>query len=143
MQTNHSHRSSLFLFELMIAILFFILAATFSIRLLVKSNTIETENVDRNHAVTCAVSIAEILRSETQPMDILSKQYPLSSCDTSHCSIYYDDTWTPCSESDAIYRLDLNIENKNDIQTGSIFIYKDKTILYSLTVKKHQVREAS
>ena len=61
-QTRHS---SMFLLELMIAILFFCLAATVCIRLIVKSHIISQKTQNLNMALNQVTTAAEIFKSET------------------------------------------------------------------------------
>lgn len=55
---KHS-KSSLFLMELILALLFFSLASTVCIRLFVKAHTISTDTQDLNYAVTQSQNLAE------------------------------------------------------------------------------------
>lgn len=143
MQTHQTHRSSLFLFELMIAILFFILSATVCICLFVKSHTLESENIDRNHAVSSAISVAEIIRTQSDPYSLLKKEYPLGSCSDSEYLIYYDASWSPCSASESVFILELHTTQSDNFFVGFIDLYKDNDILYSLSIKKYLGEEAS
>lgn len=138
MQTQQTHHSSLFLFELMIALLLFILAATICVRLFVKSHTLEIENQELNHAVSNAISVAEMIRSTENPLPFLQEEYPLGSCNNSGYVIYYDSTWTPCSASVGVYFIELQVKKQDDFLLGFIDIYKYDNILYSLTIKKYQ-----
>ena len=140
MQTKQTHHSSLFLFELMIALLFFILAATICIRLFVKSHTLEMINQERNHAVSNAITVAEMIRSTENPLPFLQKEYPLGSCNNSGYIVYYDSTWTPCSASVGVYFMELQLKIQDDFLLGFIDLYKSDHILYSLTIKKDQDR---
>ena len=76
MNKQPTRRSSLFLMELIIAILFFSLASTVCVRIFVKSHTLEQESIQLNHAVLAASSVAEIFRNQENPFEILEKQYP-------------------------------------------------------------------
>ena len=55
---KHS-KSSLFLMELIIALLFFSLASTVCIRLFVKAHSLSAQTVDQNYAVNYAQNMAE------------------------------------------------------------------------------------
>ena len=56
---KHS-KSSLFLMELIIALLFFSLASTVCIRLFVNAHSLSAETVDQNYAVNYAQNMAEV-----------------------------------------------------------------------------------
>ena len=64
---NPAKRSSLFLMELMIAILFFSLASAVCVQLFVKSHLLTREAADLNQAVSQAQSAAEVIRTTAVP----------------------------------------------------------------------------
>ena len=143
MHIQPTRRSSLFLLELMIAILFFSLSAAVCVRFFVKSHTLETQSMDLNHAVTAATSAAEILRSAEDPYNRLLKLFPSGDLGEDTFQIYYDFDWNPCTASKAAYRLILKTEYTESFLTGSIQVYKNKTSLYTLTIEKYLTKEAS
>lgn len=59
MNTRNSSKSGLFLMELILAILFFCVAAAICVELFVTSHQLSSQSVSLNHAVTTAESIAE------------------------------------------------------------------------------------
>ena len=122
MRIRPSRRSSLFLLELLFAILFFILASTICVRLFVKSHTIETEASDLNHAVNCASSVAELLQAGH--MD--------------SCTIFYDENWAETTAEDACYRLVLETSLEDSFLFGNIRISKSDRLLYELDVKYYR-----
>ena len=143
MQPQPSRRSSLFLLELIIAIMFFILASTVCVRLFVKSHTLENKSTEQNHAINSAVSIAEVFRNQSDPVLFLQNQFPLGSKNTSDFSIYYDNDWLPCSSSESQYISRIHIEYEGNFSIGHINIYKGNHVLYSLIVKKYIPKEVS
>ncbi len=58
---NKSSRSSLFLMELIMSILFFSLAAAVCVQLFVQSHTLSKSSVELNHAVVECESLAELI----------------------------------------------------------------------------------
>ena len=76
MQRKPAKRSSLFLLELIIAILFFCLASAVCVRFFVRSHVMEQETTELNLAVDQAVSAAEILRSGQDIAACLKDYYP-------------------------------------------------------------------
>ena len=141
MNGQPTRRSSLFLMELIVAILFFILAASVCVHLFVKSHTLESESIDLNHAVSAAASVAEILRNEEDPDAFLAQFYSDGVAAENSFSIYYDKNWTPCSSAEAIYTLKLETETANSFLTGKITVLEDADSLYQLTVKKYLEKE--
>lgn len=101
---KHS-RSSLFLMELMIAILFFALAGTICIQLFVKSHLISKESVNQNHAVTHAQNLAEGYLGLDGDITALSGLFPLSQVDNDNMRITlsFDKNWRAVSGDGAVY----------------------------------------
>ena len=142
MNTRPTKRSSLFLLELIIAILFFSLAATVCVRLFIKSHILERDTLDTNHAVTSATSVAEIIQHQEDPFKYLSIYYSDSIQTTDSFFIYYDENWNPCTKQQAVYQLLLKTNIADSLFTGHIQVTKDSDSLYQLTIKKHIVSEA-
>lgn len=107
---KHS-RSSLFLMELIIAILFFSLASAVCIRLFVKSHLVSESTVNQNHAITHAQNMAEVWLSVDGSPVLLSDFFPAASvshvprgthsnstCDTENAcyELLFDADWNPC-----------------------------------------------
>ena len=141
MQTQNSRRSSLFLLELMIAILFFIIASSICVRLFVKSHALEQSSRDLDASVREAVSVAEILRSQDDPFSVLETVYPLGISEKDQFIIYYNKNWAPCTESDGSYHLELNTKMDTSFLTGTINVYQEESLLYSLSVEKYIPKE--
>ncbi len=107
---KHS-RSSLFLMELIIAILFFSLASAVCIRLFVKSHLVSESTVNQNHAITHAQNMAEVWLSVDGDPVLLSDFFPTvsgshaphrthsTSADVAENACYellFDADWNPC-----------------------------------------------
>lgn len=138
MQLKPSRRSSLFLMELIISILLFSLASAFCVRIFVKSHTIETESATLDHAVTAATSVAEILRIQDDPSGLLKECYPEADFDDNNITIYFDQTWLPCSHTDSVYTLHLTMTHQDHFLNGDIQVSEHEDILYTLTVKTYK-----
>ncbi len=78
MKTAPSRRSSLFLLELMIAILFFCLCSAVCVRLFVQSHIISENTQNLSMAMNQTSSFAEIYRTEDDYFSVL-KQIHLQS----------------------------------------------------------------
>lgn len=147
MQRKPAKRSSLFLLELIIAILFFCLASAVCVRFFVRSHVMEQETTELNFAVDQTVSVAEILRSGQDVLACLKEQYPtiVSDDDGKYHTIYFDQEWKPCREDEAVYFLSLLYEEEDGIVTGNISVYahRKKEPLYTLEVEKYLQKEAS
>lgn len=147
MQRKPAKRSSLFLLELIIAILFFCLASAVCVRFFVRSHVMEQETTELNHAVDQAVSVAEILRSGQDIPACLKEQYPdIVSANDSDCyTICFDQEWAPCREEGSVYSLSLLYKEENGFVTGdiSVFAHRQKDAIYTLEVEKYLQKEAS
>ena len=77
-QYRHS-KSSLFLMEIILNILFFSILATFCVQIFFKGYQLSENTKKLHQAVTACVSIAEICQSTDSPKEALSSIYPESS----------------------------------------------------------------
>lgn len=141
MEKQPVRRSSLFLLELMISILFFSLASALCMLLFAKANSLERRSADLNHAVNACTSVAEILKTEDDVLSSLSEIYPDSSMDKNIFFVYYDKDWIPCTSENAEFILQLMLSKSGNLLSGDIQISKKEAIIYSLTVKKHLTME--
>lgn len=92
---KHS-KSSLFLMELILALLFFSLASTVCIRLFVKSHTISTNTQDLNYAVTQSQNLAESFIGFDGDMQAMKSLFETSklNADNSLLTVYEGDYYS-------------------------------------------------
>lgn len=141
MNQQPTRRSSLFLMELIIAILFFSLAATVCVRFFVKSYTLEQESQKLNHAVNAATSVAEIFRNQEQTFSLLAEEYPHGEqAENTYC-IYYDINWSLCDSPNAVYKVLLQTTETDTFIIGDITVTDHENTLYHLTIKKYIEKE--
>lgn len=140
---KHS-RSSLFLMEMILAILFFSLASAVCIQLFAKSHTLSKLTINQNHALIQTQNLAEGFLAAEGDLEEISSLFPLSDLDEKSNSItlYFDDDWNPVETESAAFQAVLT--ESSLVQDGlisadiSVTEYKqDKTLLYSLQVKQH------
>ena len=139
-----TRRSTLFLMELMMAILLFSLAATVCVQVFVKSHTLEKESTDLSHAVFASSSVAEIFRNSDDYTVLLKKEFPLAKSDERSLQIFYDKEWEPVAESEAEYQLLFVTDRDTDLVTGRITVSSisaDVSAIYELQVNKYVPRE--
>lgn len=110
MKRTPMRRSSLFLFECIIAILFFLLAATVCVRLFAQSYQTSQESQNLTMAVQITSSYVEKFRAGTT--------FP------TEMEIYYDDTWNKCDKAEAIHTLTITMTEKEDMIFGQ-FVMDD------------------
>ena len=137
MNKQPTRRSSLFLMELIIAILFFSLASTVCVRIFVKSNTLEQESIRLNHAVSAASSVAEIFRNQENPFEILEKQYPDGMKDDNHYKFFYNKDWSLCNKNEAIYTVIADFTKDGSFESADIQVVSSEQCIYDLSVKKY------
>ena len=141
MHVKPARRSSLFLMELLIAILFFSLSAAVCVRIFVKSYTLELESADLNYAVNASTSVAEILRHHETPVEYLKTTYPLADFNKNSICIYYDTDWQPSTMENCTYMLELTLNESTTCVIGQIDVFKADQVLYTLTIEKHRGME--
>ena len=142
MNKQPSRRSSLFLMELIIAILFFSLASTVCVRIFVKSHTLEEESIQLNHAVSAASSVAEIFRNQNNPFEILEKQYPDGIKNDNHYQFFYDEGWSLCNRNEAIYTVIADFTKDGSFESADIQVVTSEQCIYDLSVKNYVDQEA-
>ena len=88
-QYRHS-KSSLFLMEIILNILFFSILATFCVQIFFKGYQLSKSTEKLHQAVTACTSIAEICQSTDSPEETLSSIYPESTSLNETILIYYN-----------------------------------------------------
>lgn len=122
---KHS-KSSLFLMELIISILFFSLASTVCIQMFAKSHTLSKQTVDENHAMIQAQNLAECFLATEEEMNQ---------------TLYFDNNWKECTQEQAAYYAGiLSHASENSMVTADIIVapypYTDSAI-YTLSLQHH------
>lgn len=120
------NKASLFLMEMIIAIMFFALSSAICIQVFVKAKTINEESLQKSHAAMIASNIVETYKS-----DKLKSYYSPDS----NGYIYFDDQMNVVSSS-GTYKALLN--QSKDIL--SITIYCENQKIYSIDCMSYQQR---
>ena len=141
MNKQPAKRSSLFLMELIIAILFFSLASTVCVRIFVKSHTLEEESIQLNHAVLVTSSVAEIFRNQENPFEILEMQYPDGVKSDNHYQFFYAKDWSLCNKDEAVYTVIADFAKVSSFEIADIQVITSKQSIYDLSVKKYVTQE--
>lgn len=139
MKKESAKRSSLFLIELMAAILFFALASAVCIQVFAKSHVKSLETEELNMAVAKVQSAAEAFRNGENPIEILQNIFPDGQMEGEIFAEYYDEDFKSCKRENASYALTAEIGSQSGDQTAKIVFrsQKLKKEIYSLAVKKH------
>lgn len=125
---RHNNISSLFLLELILAVLFFSVASALCIQIFTKAHLMSQDARDLNFAVNEVSSMAEQM-----PDDSLQD-----------AAAYYDSSYASCEKADAVYVLTVHYEPENTLLKAHISMdtIADNRNIYALDVTKHRQRRA-
>ena len=138
---RHS-KSSLFLMELMIDILFFLLLATCCLQFFVKSHQLQEKNNTLNHAVSCCSNTAEALRSLSGNLNALcqddySNCYEKDTPQSNAVTLYFNQSYKSCNKKTARYFITIIPSSNGVLSNFQLNFYssdKPETSIYQLTV---------
>lgn len=140
---KHS-RSSLFLMEMIIAILFFSLASAVCIQLFAKSHLLSTQTVNQNHAVIQAQNLAESYLSLEGDISAMQNLFsPSEQIDENTLRLTFDSSWNLCSaENGGSFQAELVNTPAEDtgIMEALITVYDvsaPESPVYTLSVMHH------
>lgn len=125
---RHNNISSLFLLELILAVLFFSVASALCIQIFTKAHLMSQDARNLNFAVNEVSSMAEQM-----PDDSLQD-----------AAAYYDSSYASCEKADAVYVLTVHYEPENTLLKAHISMdtIADNRNIYALDVTKHRQRRA-
>ena len=138
-----SSRSSLFLMEMIVTILFFSLAAAICVRCFVSAHMMGKETYELNHAIAIATGYAEVMRGTDGDINSIQAVYPESvKVDDSYLMIFYDSSFNPCDPEAAVYAGDVTLTPNGAIQNMHVKIIRveDSEIIYELDATKYMNR---
>lgn len=153
---NRPQSSSLFLMELILAILFFSIASAVCVQFFVKSHLLSRHSQELSQAVNECSAIAEICKTSdglSQVVELLNQEYPQADIPSSSSdsqpvtlTIYFDKDFVPCSEADdTSYVLHLTLQESDQMLTTEMQVVhsQDESIIYELSTKHHIARRIS
>lgn len=125
---RHNNTSSLFLLELILAVLFFSVASALCIQIFTKAHLMSQDARDLNFAVNEVSSMAEQMPDGT----------------LQDAAAYYDSSYTSCKKADAVYVLTVHYEPEDTLLKAHISMdtVADNRNIYTLDVTKHRQRRA-
>ena len=141
--------SSLFLMELILAILFFSIASAVCVQFFVKSHLLSQRSQELSHAVNECSTIAEICKTSDslpQAVDLLRQEYsladissPADTTDSIACIFYFDKDFKLCEEGSEVCELKLTLQEENHMLTARMqVIHKsDASVIYELETSHH------
>ena len=148
-QRNRANASSLFLMELILAILFFSLACSVWVPLFVKSHLLSNESRTLNHASNQCSNVAELLSASgslEQFGSLLSEQYPEMEQTDVGWTVFYDDAFDVCPSRNAVWCMALSCTEETGMLTADITVSglsgkQSGKEVYTLFVKHHPAGE--
>ena len=140
MKRGPAKRSSLFLLELIIAVLFFCLASSVCIQLFVQAHLVSQKTRNLNVSVNQVSSMAELMKNDPNFLDRVAKEYPLAIIEDETATIFYNRDFEPCKEADAVFRMNIIISESSELDLGVVRMVdiEKQDILYEIPLKKHQ-----
>ncbi|MEY8516749.1 hypothetical protein AALC25_07415 [Lachnospiraceae bacterium 29-84] len=148
-RSSNSH-SSMFLMEMMVAIMLFSLASSVCLRMFATCRQISGQTRDLNMAVYQAGNAAELIKcalsdgqaaGEAVFPGCIQNEYPQSTFDSSHISVYYDEMWNPCQKTGSTFHMDISQTRRDGLLLYDIHVLpveKGKEAVYTLTLKLHE-----
>lgn len=123
---RHNNTSSLFLLELILAVLFFSVASALCIQIFTKAHLMSQDARDLNFAVNEVSSMAEQMSDGT----------------LQDAAAYYDSSYASCKKADAVYVLTVHYEPEDTLLKAHISMdtVADNRNIFTLDVTKHRQR---
>ena len=135
MSIRNSSKSSLFLIELIIAILFFAIGSAVCVRAFVKAHDLSMRAKDLSFASAQASSAASVLEYTDGSFSSFSTYFPDAEERGDAFLVYYDADQSLCSGNDAIYTMQIKISDEDGMRHAMISVaYTGKEPLYERTV---------
>lgn len=149
---RHNNISSLFLLELILAILFFSVASALCIQIFTKAHLMSQDARDLNFAVNEVSSMAEQISAGTLHSDTAASSDDTASDPSTQmpddslqdAAAYYDSSYASCEKADAVYVLTVHYEPEDTLLKAHISMdtIADNRNIFTLDVTKHRQRRA-
>lgn len=149
---RHNNTSSLFLLELILAVLFFSVASALCIQIFTKAHLMSQDARDLNFAVNEVSSMAEQISAGTLHPDTAASSDDTASDSSTQISndawqddtAYYDSSYAFCEKADAVYVLTVHYEPEDTLLKAHISMdtIADNRNIYTLDVTNHLQRRA-
>ena len=149
---RHNNISSLFLLELILAVLFFSVASALCIQIFTKAHLMSQDARDLNFAVNEVSSMAEQISADTLHPDTAASSDDTASDPSTQmpddslqdATAYYNSSYASCEKADAVYVLTVHYEPEDTLLKAHISMdtVADNRNIYTLDVTKHRQRRA-
>lgn len=133
MNQTEKSRSSLFLIELILAILFFSLGSAICIQAFSKAALISRSAADLSFASSQVSSAASVIRYAENPLADAQDFFPGAETEGSYIYVYYDADRQLCSKGDAVYTMTVSILSEDGFCRSSVVMTgEDDAVIYEL-----------
>ena len=123
MHTLNNTRSSLFLIELIIAILFFSLGSAVCIQAFVKAHTDSTDAQNLSFASSTVSSAASVVKYTDGDLDSVRLYFPEAFQEAGDTiAVCYDGNHAPCDASDAAFTLRIETAVQSGVENTRIWM---------------------
>jgi len=136
MKYNIKSRSSLFLMEIIIALLFFSIASAACLQLFVQSHLLSQQTMELNKAVIAAQGFMETARGTDGSFKEVLTLYPNAELLSETAFMqYYDTDFYECSKDNATYSAEVSITGTEGFQniSVSLSVLKTREEIYELS----------
>lgn len=140
MEKQRSSKNSLFLVEIMLNLLFFIILIAICLQLFLKTQQLSKDTTLLHRAVTVCTSVAEVYQCGLEEADILQTIYPEALILNDAILIYFDSNFTACSEFESVYRVFLSKNEETNRITIRFLRKNETTIIYELEASSYSPR---
>lgn len=145
---SRARNSSLFLMELILAILFFSITSAVCVQFFVKSHILNQDSMILTHAVSECSIAAEICSTADgadSARELLSDIYPSAEISAAEntATIYFDSDFNQCTEKDSTYRLIVLLHENDGMLSADIRFEENKDTIYELNTQHHIARRTA
>lgn len=117
-------KSALFLQELMISMLFFLLTAACCVQVFTKAHLMSRRANDLNMAVSCASNAAELLNHLGDGEEFAEKLDGSQCTAENQYQVWYDENWNVCDEEYAYAGMEIVVTQEDGMRSGNISVMR-------------------
>lgn len=135
-------KSSLFLTEMILSILFFAIAAACCIQIFVKGHQISRHSENLNYAQNLASGMAETVMMAEGNADQILAIFPTAALGDQTVIVYYDRSWEACEPEDGSFVLKATYIKTSDTISGEAMVSgvskaPETECIYQLPFRQH------
>ena len=136
MGSHNNTRSSLFLIELIIALLFFSLGSAVCVQAFAKAHALTVQARDLSFASSACSSAASVVKYTDGSLEQMRAYFPEAFADGQDVAVCYDGGFDPCQPRDAAYTLRIRTGAVSPDRSASISVQDaEGQTLYALDLR--------